>query len=58
MPVLRTKSEIVYNSGGTKIKTTDIDGNRLQRNDSTSTDPAALNNICSLVHDIHTANSE
>ncbi|CAF3943832.1 unnamed protein product [Rotaria sp. Silwood2] len=56
-PVARTKSEIFYNSSGTKIKTTHIDGNRLQRKDSTSTDPA-LNNICSLVHDCHSTHTE
>ncbi|CAF3092452.1 unnamed protein product [Rotaria socialis] len=56
-PVLRTKSEIFYNSDGTRIKTTDVDGNRIQRNDSTSTDPG-LNNICSLVHDLQTTNGE
>ncbi|CAF3343109.1 unnamed protein product [Rotaria sp. Silwood1] len=56
-PVARTRSEILYNSGGTKIKTTHIDGNCLQRTDSTSIDPA-LNNICSLIHDYPITHAE
>lgn len=50
---VRTKTEIIYNSDGTKIQTTDAEGNRLQRYDSMSADPPALNNICSLVQDLH-----
>ncbi|CAF1199506.1 unnamed protein product [Rotaria sordida] len=56
-PVARTKSEIFYNSSGTKIKTTHIDGSRLPRSDSTSGDPA-LNNICSLIQDLHATHAE
>ena len=55
---IRTKTEIFYNSGGTKIETTDADGNRIQRYDSMSADPPALNNICSLVQDLHVSTSE
>lgn len=55
---IRTKTEIFYNSGGTKIETTDADGNRIQRYDSMSADPPALNNICSLVHDVHVSTAE
>jgi hypothetical protein len=54
---MRTKTEIFYNSGGTKIETRDADGNRLQRYDSISADPA-LNNICSLIQDVHIPNTE
>jgi hypothetical protein len=50
--------EIIYQSGGTKIETRDADGNRLQRHDSMSTDPPALNNICSLVQDFHALSTE
>jgi hypothetical protein len=53
----RTKSEIFYNSTGTKIETIDADGNRIQRYDSTSTDNA-LDNICSLVQDVHLPTAE
>lgn len=49
---LPTKSSIFYNSSGTKIETTDLYGNRLQRYDSTSTDHS-LNDIGSLVQDFH-----
>lgn len=49
---MRTKSSIIYHSSGTKIETTDLHGNRLQRYDSTSTDHS-LNNIGSLVQDFH-----
>jgi broad specificity phosphatase PhoE len=55
---MRTKMEIIYQSGGTKIETRDADGNRLQRHDSMSTDPPALNNICSLVQDFHALSTE
>jgi len=54
---IRTKSEIFYNSGGTKIETRDADGNCLQRNDSMSGDHA-LNNICSLIQDVNIPNTE
>ena len=47
-----TKSSIFYNTSGTKIETTDLHGNRIQRYDSTSTDHS-LNNIGSLVQDFH-----
>jgi hypothetical protein len=56
-PIIRTKTEIFYNSGGTKIETRDADGNRLQRYDSMSGDPT-LNNICSLIQDVHIQNAE
>lgn len=55
---MRTKTEIIYNSGGTKIETTDADGNRIQRYDSMSADPPALNNICSLIQDLNVSTSE
>jgi hypothetical protein len=55
--VMRTKSEIFYSSCGTKIETRDEAGNRIQRYDSTSADPA-LNNICSLIQDLHPSSSE
>jgi hypothetical protein len=55
---MRTKTEIIYQSGGTKIETRDADGNRLQRYDSMSGDPPSLNNICSLIQDCHVSNSE
>ena len=53
----RTKSEIFYNSCGTKIETRDQDGNQIQRFDSINADPA-LNNICSLVQDISVPSKE
>lgn len=55
MKTMRTKSEIIYNSAGTKVETLDAYGNRLQRYDSTSTD-STLNNICSLIQDLHPIN--
>jgi broad specificity phosphatase PhoE len=55
--IIRTKTEIFYNSGGTKIETRDADGNRIQRYDSMSADPA-LNNICSLIQDFHVPDAE
>ncbi len=55
--IVRTKTEIFYNSCGTKIETRDADGNRLQRYDSMSADPT-LNNICSLVQDVQIPNTE
>ncbi len=54
---MRTTSEIIYNSGGTKIETRDEDGNRIQRYDSMTADQS-LNNICSLIQDLNTPNSE
>ncbi|CAF0928417.1 unnamed protein product [Adineta steineri] len=50
--VIRTKSEIFYNSCGTKIETRDEDGNRIQRYDSINAD-SSLNNIGSLVQDLN-----
>lgn len=55
--VIRTKTEIFYNSAGTKTKTIPVDGNRSHRQDSMSAD-SALNDICSLIHDVHTTNAE
>jgi hypothetical protein len=54
---MRTKSEIFYHTEGTKIETTDADGNRIQRNDSTSAD-STLDNICSLVQDFYVQGTE
>ncbi len=55
--VMRTTSEIIYNSGGTKIETRDEDGNPIQRYDSMTADQS-LNNICSLIQDLNSPNSE
>ena len=55
---IRTKSEIIYQSDGTKIETRDADGNRLHRHDSMSADPPSMNNICSLVQDFQISNAE
>ncbi len=54
---MRTTSEIIYNSGGTKIETRDEDGNPIQRYDSMAADQS-LNNICSLIQDLNSPNSE
>jgi hypothetical protein len=55
--VMRTKSEIFYSSGGTKIQTVDAHGNRIQRYDSTSTDQT-LNDIGSLIQDVQVPKTE
>jgi len=54
---IRTKSEIFYTSGGTKIETRDAAGNRLHRYDSMTAD-SSLNNICSLIQDVQIPNAE
>lgn len=56
--IARTRTEIFYNSDGTKVETLDADGNRIKRYDSTSGDPASLNNICSLVQDVQISSAE
>lgn len=39
---IRTKSEIVYRSGGTKIQTVDIDGNEVSDYAGANSDPSFI----------------